>query len=66
MLDPDAPVVLISSDYHMDRAAAMAEAAGFTRILRLPAPSEPLYYGANLMWEVVLDLNELISGSSAP
>lgn len=60
MLDPGLPVVLISSDYHMDRAAATARSAGFTRVLRLPAPSEFLDYGANMLWEVILDLNELL------
>lgn len=59
IIDPGAPVVLISSDYHMDRAVRTAKAAGFTDILRLPAPSSPLSYGANVISEVVLELNEL-------
>ena len=59
MLDPAQPVVLISSDYHMDRAAETARKAGFARVLRLPAPSDPLSFGANMMLEVILDLNEL-------
>ena len=62
MLDPTAPVVLISSNYHMDRAVRTAESAGFTQVLRLPAPSDPLSFGANMMWEVILDLNELKAG----
>lgn len=62
MLDPSAPVVLISSNYHMDRAVRTAESAGFTQVLRLPAPSDPLSFGANMMWEVILDLNELKAG----
>ena len=62
MIDPTAPVLLISSNYHMDRAVRTAESAGFTRILRLPAPSDPLSFGANMMWEVILDLNELKTG----
>ena len=57
MIDPARPVVLISSNYHMDRAVRTAEAAGFTNILRLPAPSQFLCYGANIMWEIVLELN---------
>ena len=35
----DTPVVMISSDYHMDRAVRIAEKAGFTHVMRLPAPS---------------------------
>ena len=59
MIDPAAPVVLISSNYHMDRAVRTARNAGFTKILRMPAPSSFLYFGANVMGEVILELNEL-------
>ncbi|MBR4579367.1 MAG: YdcF family protein [Oscillospiraceae bacterium] len=59
MLPADAPIVLISSNYHMDRAARTARNAGFSNILRLPAPSSPLSYGANVMYEIVLEINEL-------
>ena len=59
IIDPGEPVVLISSNYHMDRAVQTAKAAGFTNILRLPARSSMLSYGANVMSEVVLELNEL-------
>ena len=57
MVDPGRPIVLISSNYHMDRAVLTAKSAGFTDILRLPAPSQFLYYGANVMWEIILELN---------
>ena len=60
MLPLDAPVVLITSDYHMDRAARDARRAGFTHVLRLPARSDPLAYGSNLMWEVALDIHDRI------
>ena len=59
LVDPAQPVVLISSDYHMDRAVQTAKNAGFSNIMRLPAPSSFLSYGANVMYEVVLELNEL-------
>ncbi|MCR5089700.1 MAG: YdcF family protein [Oscillospiraceae bacterium] len=61
IIDPAEPVVLVSSNYHMDRAVSIAREAGFTGVMRLPAPSDPLRYGANVMWEVVLELNELKS-----
>ncbi len=60
MMDPEEPVVLITSNTHMDRAAAEAERAGFGKVLHLPAPSEPVRFAASLMWEVVLDLNSLV------
>ena len=59
MIDPREPVVLISSDYHMDRAVRTAESAGFSDVLRLPAPSSFRNYGANILSEVILELNEL-------
>ncbi len=59
MVDPGQPVVLITSNYHMDRAVRTAKGAGFTDILRLPAPSSFLSYGANVLSEAVLELNEL-------
>ena len=59
LVSPEEPVVLITSNYHMDRASQTAASAGFTRILRRPAPSSVLHFGANVMWEAVLELNEL-------
>ena len=59
MIDPAQPVVVISSNYHMDRAVQTAKSAGFSHVLRLPAPSSIFSYGANVMNEVVLELNEL-------
>ncbi len=59
LLSPDKPVVLVSSNYHMDRAVQTARSAGFTNIMRLPAPSDGLAFAANLMSEVVLEINEL-------
>jgi hypothetical protein len=43
----------------MDRAVRIASREGFTQIMRLPAPSGFLAYGANMLSEVVLDLNDL-------
>lgn len=59
IIDPGQPIVLISSNYHMDRAVQTANKAGFSNVLRLPAPSSFFSYGANVMYEIVLELNEL-------
>lgn len=59
LVSPEEPVVLITSNYHMDRAVRTAAKAGFRRIRRRPAPSSVLLFGANVMWEAVLELNEL-------
>ncbi len=52
-------IVLISSDYHMNRAVMMAEKFGFKDVKRLPAPSGFFTYGANMLSEDVLFLNEI-------
>lgn len=59
IISKDEPVVMISSDYHMDRAVRNAKEEGFTNVMRLPARSNILAYGANMLSEVVLDLNDL-------
>ncbi len=59
MFPQDTPVVLISSNYHMDRAVKTAKNAGFSNILRAPSPSAFFSYGANVLYEVVLEVNEL-------
>lgn len=61
LLDTASPVVLITSNYHMDRSVIMAKEAGFRQCMRLPASSDPLQYGANVMWEVILEINEMVS-----
>lgn len=59
LIDPSEPAILVTSNYHMHRAMMTAEDAGFTNILPLPAPSTPLYYAANVTWEVLMEINEL-------
>ena len=62
MISTGDPIVMISSDYHMDRAVRNAKEAGFTEVMRLPAPSNLLAFGANMMSEVILNLNDLTKG----
>ncbi len=61
IVSPEEPIVMISSDYHMDRGVRNAKEGGFSQVMRLPAPSSFLAYGANMLSEVVLDLNDLTS-----
>ena len=46
----------------MDRAVRNAKEAGFRQVMRLPAPSNLLAYGANMVSEVILNLNDLTKG----
>ena len=43
----------------MDRAVRNAEEEGFSHVMRLPAPSGFFAYGANMLSEVILDINDL-------
>ena len=60
------PVVMISSNYHMDRAVRIASDSGFSHLMRLPAPSGFLAFGANMLSEVVLNVNDLTKSRPAP
>lgn len=58
LIDATTPVVLITSNYHMERAVRIAKKAGFKHVLRCPASSSFLPYPSNVMWEVLHDINE--------
>ena len=60
MISKDEPIVMISSDYHMDRAVRKAKEEDFSHVMRLPAPSRLSSYGACMLSEVIADLNDLI------
>jgi uncharacterized SAM-binding protein YcdF (DUF218 family) len=61
MVDPGAPIVLISINYHMDRSVQNAKDAGFSDVLRMPTPSTMIEHGASVMWEVIMEMNNLLS-----
>ena len=58
IINPEEPVVLITSSYHMDRAVKIAKKAGFKTVYRLPAKSEFFPYTTNVFWEVLHNINE--------
>lgn len=63
MIDLHAPIAVITSDYHMKRAARAAAEAGFTSVIRIPAPSDPLCYAANVFWEIIAELDRMVHKS---
>ena len=65
MIDPSAPVLVVTSNYHMARALRIAREAGFTAAKGLPARSDPLWYGVNVMWEVNAELSRLTNVATA-
>ncbi|MBR3128489.1 MAG: YdcF family protein, partial [Solobacterium sp.] len=62
LIDPQGPVILVTSSYHIYRAVKMAARAGFTTVGRRPAASAWLSYPANVMWETVLILAGFLPG----
>jgi len=58
--DNGQPCVIITSNYHMDRAVRTAKSAGLANVLRKPAPSSFISFGANVMREVVLEIMSII------
>ncbi|MBR5387638.1 MAG: YdcF family protein [Clostridiales bacterium] len=60
MIDPHQPVVLISSNYHMERVVNIAHQAGFVNVYRMPARSARISYGVNVLWEIIIDLNNFV------
>ena len=59
ILSPEEPVVMISSDYHMDRAVRNAREDGFTHLMRLPVSSGILAFGVTMLTEIVADVHDL-------
>lgn len=55
----DDKVVLITSGYHMDRAFHIARKAGFSNVYRMPAKSVSVTYAANVMWEALVEFDQL-------
>lgn len=62
MVNPSEPCVLVTSSYHMRRAAALAKEAGFSSVQMLPAKPELLFLPANLMWETVCLAEHILTG----
>ncbi len=58
IIGSDTPVVLITSNYHLNRAVKIAKKAGFKTVHRLPAKSEFFPFSVNVFWEVLHSINE--------
>ena len=53
MTGNNVPVAVVTSDYHMFRVAAIMRCQGWNLVRYVPAPSDPVLYGENLLWEAV-------------
>ena len=59
IISKDEPVVIITSDYHMDRAVRNAREEGFTHLMRLPVSSGILAFGVNMLTEIIANVHDL-------
>ncbi len=59
--ETDTLIVLVTNNYDMEEAVLAAEAAGFTNVTRLPAPSDFWQYGTNVLWEVWKEYDPAVS-----
>ena len=60
IIDSSKPIILITSNYHMNRAVRIAKRAGFKHVYALPAKSAIAPYPANVFWEVLHNINEYL------
>ena len=51
MTSPDAPTALVTNNFHVTRAMALARKQGLTDIYAIAAPSDPLYLPNNMFRE---------------
>lgn len=62
LTDPERPVVLVTDGSHMRRAVRQARQAGFRQVLRLPSAADPVDFPADLMWEIIVEVNYIVRG----
>ena len=59
IISKDEPVVIITSDYHMNRAVRNAREEDFTSLMRLPVSSGILVFGVNMLTEIIANVHDL-------
>lgn len=62
MVDPAEPIAIITTGCHMIRAVRLAREAGFRDIRRIPVASDPVNAVSNVLWEMVMALNHILTG----
>lgn len=63
MVGKTQPLGVVTSDLHMFRATRIAKKQGYTKIIKIPAPSEPATYLENASWEAICLIFSLLGGS---
>ena len=62
IVDKEQPLGVITNNYHIFRASKIAKKQGYTSIVRIPAPAEPLFYCENVMWDSICSFFQTLAG----
>ncbi|MEG1848803.1 MAG: YdcF family protein [Lachnospiraceae bacterium] len=62
LIEPEAFVGIVSSDYHIFRALCLAQKAGYRQVYGIPAPSEPLLLIKNITREILAVIKDGLMG----
>lgn len=60
---PDAAVGIVTNNFHMPRALAIARKQGLTNVHGLPAPSDPVFLVNNMLREYFGMMKDLLAGN---
>ena len=63
MTSPDAPTALVTNNFHVSRAAALARKQGLTNVYAIAAPSDPVYLPNNMFREFFGLTKDFLAGN---
>jgi len=65
IVDKEAPLAVVTTNHHMFRASHLAKKQGYTSIVKIPAPTNPLLFGEGVVWETVCSFFSILQGKMA-
>lgn len=65
VVNKEKPLGVVTSNTHMFRATSIAKKQGYKSIVKLPAPSEPLFYLENAVWDAICSFGQIMKGEMA-
>lgn len=60
---PDAPVVIVTNNFHVARAMALARGQGLTNVYAIAAPSDPFFLANNMFRELFGLVKDFLAGN---
>ena len=65
MVDKAEPLGVITTNHHLFRATHIAKKQGYTAIVNIPAPSNPLFFVESVVWEATCSFFSILQGNMA-